>query len=147
MLLIGKLVVSLLAITFAVWLWMSIQWAKAVRLFTSGSAGAGQEAWEMAAAGVSSTSIHGTKAVLRHARTLARAASGLTEMGGKEDEIKFMVELTADEIKQIAESVEFHILKWPGYPASDKDEQVRLLHLRMILRMLMMEVSFHRGGD
>ncbi len=75
------------------------------------------------------------------------AASGPTEMDSQRGEAKFMIELTSDEIKQLAESVEFHIAKWPGYPAAERDEQIRLLDLRMILRMLMMEVSFHRGKD
>ena len=53
-------------------------------------------------------------------------------------------ELTDDEITQLAESVEFHIKLWPGYPAAEKEEQVRLLELRSLLRVGMLEVSFHK---
>lgn len=76
----------------------------------------------------------------------ALVASGPTEMDDN-DQLKFTVEFSPDELNQIAESVEFHIKFWPGYPAAPKEEQEMLLHLRMILRLVMMEVSFQRGKN
>jgi len=74
---------------------------------------------------------------------VALAVFGLIEMH-RDEKNKFIVELTDDEITQLAESVEFHIKLWPGYPAAEKEEQVRLLELRSLLRVGMLEVSFHK---
>ena len=59
-------------------------------------------------------------------------------------EVRFQIELTSDEIRQLAESTEFHFKNWPGYPAAEKEEQERLWHLRRIMRTAMMEVSYLR---
>lgn len=60
------------------------------------------------------------------------------------DQYRFQIELSADEIRQLAESVEFHFKNWPGYPAAEKEEQERLWHLRRLLRAVLLEVAFHR---
>ncbi len=59
-------------------------------------------------------------------------------------EVRFQIELTSDEIRQLAESTEFHFKNWPGYPAAEKEEQERLWHNRRLLRALLMEVAYHR---
>tara|TARA_B000000565_G_scaffold163017_2_gene123303 strand:+ start:2308 stop:2505 length:198 start_codon:yes stop_codon:yes gene_type:complete len=61
----------------------------------------------------------------------------------EEDDIKLVMELSLDEVRQIARSLEFHFKQWPGYPAAPKEEQEMLWHLRQVFRMAMMEVSFH----
>lgn len=63
------------------------------------------------------------------------------------DNVRFRIELTGDEISQLAKSVEFHYQRWPGYPAAPREEQEMLWHLRQILRCVLMEVSFHRDDD
>ena len=61
----------------------------------------------------------------------------------EQDDIKLVMELSLDEVRQIARSLEFHFKQWPGYPAAPKEEQEMLWKLRQIFRMAMMEVSFH----
>tara|TARA_Y100001937_G_scaffold82001_2_gene110925 strand:+ start:6557 stop:6754 length:198 start_codon:yes stop_codon:yes gene_type:complete len=61
----------------------------------------------------------------------------------EEDDIRLVMELSLDEVRQIAYSLEFHYKQWPGYPAAEKEEQERLWRLRRIFRMAMLEVSFH----
>ena len=77
-------------------------------------------------------------------RMVALAVCGLTDMDKQDDEIKFTVELSLDEIRQLAESVQFHWRNWPGSPAAPIEEQEMLLHLKGLLRMALLEVAFHR---
>ena len=64
-----------------------------------------------------------------------------------EEDTRLVFELTMDEVKQIACSVEFHYKHSPGYPAAEKEEQERLWRLRQIFRMAMMEVSYLRDDQ
>lgn len=61
-----------------------------------------------------------------------------------DSDTRLVLELTPDEVAQIAASVEFHFKNWPGHPAAEKEEQDRLWHLRQIFRMVMLEVSYLR---
>ena len=51
--------------------------------------------------------------------------------------------MTVEDVRQLAESIEFHYKNWPGAAPGREDEQQRIRRLRYMFRAALMEVSYH----
>ena len=63
-----------------------------------------------------------------------------------EDRAAIVITLGRSEVRQLFETVNFHLDHWQNYPGRPEDERNRLLAIKQFLNVALMEFSFHSPG-
>jgi len=67
----------------------------------------------------------------------------LTESDPDRDRQAIVITLGRGEVRQLYETVSFHLDRWDNYPDRPVEEKERLLALQTFLNIALLEFSFH----